>query len=267
MIPVGILTAANASGLCPETVAFNARVVAAGGTLTTNEQTAVCTLVNSLKSAGIYSKFQIIYPMVGASAAACAQNLISSSFTGSFTGGWAYSSNGIQPNGSNTVMTTNFLCTTNMIAANWHQSFYSRTNFAGGAECGVGDVSGRPSSLMEIRSSGNTSTFSCGDLSNYGLQTTVTDSRGFFLGSILSSTDRKYYRNSTTILTNTTNITNLIYAGSIIIGAYLQNNITPAFYSSKQCAFYSIGRGLTTAEANSFYTAVQTFQTTLSRQV
>ena len=43
-----------------------------------------------------------------------------------------------------------------------------------------------------------------------------------------------------------------------------QNN---DLYSAKECAFASIGDGLTDTEAANFYTAVQTFQTTLSRNV
>ena len=43
------------------------------------------------------------------------------------------------------------------------------------------------------------------------------------------------------------------------------NNLTN--FDILQCAFASIGEGLTDAEASSFYTAVQTYQTTLGRQV
>jgi hypothetical protein len=38
-------------------------------------------------------------------------------------------------------------------------------------------------------------------------------------------------------------------------------------YDNKELAFASIGDGLTDTEASNFYTAVQTFQTTLSRNV
>jgi hypothetical protein len=37
--------------------------------------------------------------------------------------------------------------------------------------------------------------------------------------------------------------------------------------SNRECAFSSIGDGLTDTQASNFYTAVQAFQTTLSRQV
>jgi hypothetical protein len=41
----------------------------------------------------------------------------------------------------------------------------------------------------------------------------------------------------------------------------------PQFYSTKECAFASIGDGLTDTEAGNLYTAVQAYQTTLGRQV
>ena len=45
------------------------------------------------------------------------------------------------------------------------------------------------------------------------------------------------------------------------------NNGTPQFYSSHQLAFAFLGDGLTDTDSANLYTAVQAFQTTLSRQV
>jgi hypothetical protein len=59
----------------PDAAAFFQRVTDAGGSLSTTEQDAIFTLVADLKADGIWSKMKAIYPMVGASAAACAQNL------------------------------------------------------------------------------------------------------------------------------------------------------------------------------------------------
>lgn len=269
-IKLGILASSRPAGggTNPAATAFFNRVTTAGGTLTITEQNAVNTMVNSLQAAGIYTKFKIIYPMVGASAASCSQNLISSSFTGSFIGGWTYSSNGVLGNATNTFIRTNFISLSEMTASNWHQSYYSRTNNTIGIDAGVGDVAGYPSTLMQIRTPSNTSFFVCGNFSNYGLGPfTVTDSTGFFVGSILSNTDRTYYRNSIVLGINTASISNVLYGGEVIIGAYNVNNLTPQYFNSKQCAFYTIGDGLTTSEANTFYSIVQTFQTSLSRQV
>jgi hypothetical protein len=65
--------------------AFFDRVTTASGSLSTTEQAAVNQLVLDLKANSIWTPMKAIYPMVGASAAACAQNLKSSSFTGTFT--------------------------------------------------------------------------------------------------------------------------------------------------------------------------------------
>jgi hypothetical protein len=82
-------------------------VTAAGGTLSTTEKTATNQLVLDMKTAGIWASMKAIYPMVGASAAACAQNLKSSSFTGTFTSGWTFASTGVTPNGTSAYCDTN----------------------------------------------------------------------------------------------------------------------------------------------------------------
>jgi hypothetical protein len=61
-----------------------------------------------------------IYPMVGASAAACAQNLKSSSFTGTFSSGWTFASTGVTPNGTSAYMDTTFLPSTSFTNNNTH---------------------------------------------------------------------------------------------------------------------------------------------------
>ena len=44
-------------------------------------------------------------------------------------------------------------------------------------------------------------------------------------------------------------------------------NVIASEYSSKECAFATIGDGLTDTEVANLYIAVQTYQTTLARQV
>ncbi len=112
----------------PDAAAFFTRVTTAGGTLASTERTAVNQLVLDMKSSGIWNLMKAIYPMVGASAAACAQNLKSSSFTGTFTSGWTYTSNGITGNGATSCfMNTNFT-PNNLLQNNNAIGFYSRTN-------------------------------------------------------------------------------------------------------------------------------------------
>lgn len=59
----------------PDAQAFISAVGVAGGSLTSTEQNAVNTLVIDLKAGGVWSKLTRIYPMTGASAAAFSINL------------------------------------------------------------------------------------------------------------------------------------------------------------------------------------------------
>jgi len=58
---------------------------------------------------------------------------------------------------------------------------------------------------------------------------------------------------------------NKIYISALNLYDGTSNSIVN--YSNKQCAFASIGNGLTDTEAANFYTAVNTYQTTLGRNV
>ena len=88
---------------------------------------------------------------------------------------------------------------------------------------------------------------------------------GFLIGSRISNTQEKYYTNNViqTVNNNSTAIDNK----NILLGCYMDFTSNPALFSSKECAFASIGDGLTDTQASNFYTAVQAFQTTLSRNV
>ena len=77
-----------------------------------------------MKSAGIWTPMKAIYPMVGASAAACAQNLKSSSFTGTFTSGWTFASTGVTPNGTSAYFNTGFNPNAQLTFTNAHMSVY-----------------------------------------------------------------------------------------------------------------------------------------------
>jgi hypothetical protein len=257
-----------------DALAFFARVTAAGGTLSATERLAIDKLVKEMKSDGIWTKMKAIYPMVGASAAACAQNLKSSSFTGTFTAtGWSFASTGVTPNGTsgyfNTMVNPSLI--TNF-TSNHHQSFYSRTQLPSGVgfNMGIGDLSdGSKLFALGVVRSGNVAVYDAGNFPLGRSTSNQTDARAFWIGSCTASNLRKFYKNSSIIVTNTINQSPIAPNGPIAIGAFYDVNILSYEFSSmvQECAFASIGDGLTDDEADDFYNAVQAFQTTLSRQV
>ena len=261
------IIASQLAGFDADAQAFFDRVTTAGGTLSATEKTAVNQLVLDMKSYSIWSKMKAIYPMVGASSAACAQNLKSSSFTGSFTSGWTFASTGVTPNGTSAYMNTSLTPNGNVSQNSTHLSFYSRTNkLADGMDIGVFDgvtTSGLHLGISyggtsnQMRSRCNSSTAS----TSY----TPTDTRGLFLISRVNSTEFKGYRNNSSVFTLSASSIAPVNI-NISIGA-ITTTLGQSDYSTHQCAFSSIGDGLTDTEASNFYTAVQAFQTTLSRNV
>lgn len=247
----------EAFGYDLDSIAFFNRVTAAGGSLSITEQDAIDFLVKDLKNYSIWSKMKAIYPMVGASAAACAQNLKSSSFTGTFTSGWTFASTGAKPNGTSAYMNTGLIPNGNLSLNSTHISSYVRdspNNYLLGV-----DVSSR---LWMSFINGRYLQINNGTVA--GSETTTTN-KGHWLGSRISSTGTVLYNNGTNNLTLTVN-SGVLDTDNIFLACRNAGTGGNGF-SNSEIAFSSIGDGLTDTEVSNFYTAVQAFQTTLSRQV
>lgn len=240
-----------------DAAAFFARVTTAGGTLSTLEQSAINTLVTSLKSNGLWTKMQAIYPMVGASPAACAQNLKSASFTATFTAGWTFASTGATPNGTSAFMNTNLTPSVSLSASSSHFSKYNRTNDLVGNKIDGAFVTS--STFFQFNFSGGNTVM--GDVSTL-ISYSPTDTRGLFVSTRTTASLIKLFRNNVNLGSNT------VANSSIVnIPIYIGARNPGQFYNTYECAFASIGNGLTDTEAANFYTAIQTFQETLNRNV
>jgi hypothetical protein len=252
-------------GYDPDAQAFFARVTAAGGTLSTTEKNATNQLVLDMKSAGIWSAMRAVYPMVGASAAACAQNLKSSSFTGTFSSGWTFASTGVTPNGTSAYMDTTFNPFISSSNNNVHLSHYVRdyTALVSGKVL-MGSVVPPAATTINWSSNGAFYYPTMQEFSFPTLPTFPSIIKGLLIGRRINSTQEALFINSTKYeLSQSSN--NLLPNNSIYIGS---NHVSGAQqFTDAQCAFASIGDGLTDTQASDFYTAVQTFNQTLNRQV
>lgn len=243
------------------------------GLTSSTQANAINTLVTSLKSAGIWTKMKAIYPFIGGTAESHKWNLkdprdLDAAFRLVFNGGWVHSSTGALPNGTtgyaDTKLNTNILSTTNTSF-----SLYLRTTSrpAGSlypVDLGAftSDYSGRYG-LSYISSDGN----SYFDIYNRNTVNNTNFGTGFVQYSRTSSTLAKVFYKNTLVDTNTSgtnsysNPNNTIYLGALHLGSGLDS------YSNCEQAFTSIGDGLTDTEATNLYTIVQTYQTSLGRQV
>jgi hypothetical protein len=255
--------------------AFFARVTAAGGSLSQTEKVAVTQLAIDLKAINIWNSTIAIYPFVGASAAACSQNLISSLHTGVFTGGWTYARTGVTSDGTTGFMDTNIngqngAYSMDLYIDNNHTGVYVRTNTLGGSDTGVrGPIDSPPHyyyNITAIDTNGN-ATWKNGNIAISG---SVSNSSGFTLGSATSLTSNTLYKNGSNIATTSATQTDTVptsfskpYLGGV--HWYVYNN--PIEFTTREQAYASFGYGLTSTQAANYYNVVQSFQTALSRQV
>ena len=254
------IVASQIASFDADAVAFFGRVTTAGGSLSATEKAAVNQLVLDLKANSLWSPMKAIYPMVGASAAACAQNLKSSSFTGTFTSGWTFASTGVTGNGTSAYMNTALNPSVSLSNFSAHHSLYTRTLLADLNGQGIFQTPGP--NRMDILPFGGILYSAIGGAG----QATATSILSFILGSRTSSTSNKMYTRGTLRNTDTSTLSTTLPNLNYYLGAATTNSAAQ-FYNNKEIAFASIGDGLTDTQASNFYTAVQAFQTTLSRQV
>jgi hypothetical protein len=229
---------------------------------------AINTLVVQLKADGIWSKMKAIYPMVGGTSTSTSYNLKNTAqYQITWNGGVTFSSTGVISNDINGYGNTNLNPSNSLSLNSTHLSYYSRTNSNGSEDVEIGiSISSNSRLLIAPKFLGSSSAFRAVNDPQIGPATSPSDMRGLFIASRINSTQSKLYRNTTTLFTDNIN-SGALANGNIFILVYNLGTLSPAHYSRRQCAFASIGDGLTDTEASNFYTAVQAFQTSLSRNV
>lgn len=184
-------------------------------------------------------------------------------FRGVFNGGWTFSNNGALPNGTNGYMDTKYNPNVNGQLNSAHLSYYSRTNVSlNQVEMGTYGLAANGHYLLYNFS--GTTYASINDIE--AASNTITNTTGFLLGQRVDSSTLKYFLRGSLFQTITRASTTRPNT-NIVIGAYNLSNNVASLFSTKQCAFSSIGEGLTDTEATALYNAVQTFNTTLNRQI
>lgn len=257
------------SSVDPDAQAF----ITAASITDPTQQAAINTLVVDLKGYSIWTKFKAIYPIVGGTASSHAVNLKTpGTYNLSFASGWTHSSNGMQPNGTSAYADTNLKV--DLIAQNsGHLSYYSRSNTAGGVgqfkvEVGYTKLIGTASNSLLCISRDNAS-FGLIHSNTLATSATNADTRGFYIANRSNSTVQTLDKNGS--VSNTSNDASVTPTPAVmsywIGGRNSPDNAGIVNYTDRQCAFSSIGDGLTSTERANFYTAVQAFQTTLGRSI
>ena len=250
--------------LDPDAAAF----LTAAGITDATISSAINTLVLDLKSYGIWTKMKAMYPFVGGTATTHKFNLINPADTNAayrlvFLGGVTHSAFGIQGNAINGYANTWFNVGTELSSGVGGLGFYSRTNIQGGREMGINVTNGSRSLIVIPRYIDDV--FYANEGSASWLTSPNLDGRGFYTVTRtgLGASNGASYKNGVRVQTSSFSFLSFDSANAYILVA---NGF--AQYSGKQCAFaYIENQGLSDADNFNLYNIVQTFQTTLDRQV
>jgi hypothetical protein len=249
----------------PDAQAF----ITAAAITNTTEQNAIDALVIGLKTDLLWTKMLAVYPFVGGTATTCKYNLknpldTDAAFRLNFVGGWTFSNNGIQPNGANTYANTFLAPSTYWTLNDGSVSAYSRTNFN---ESKVLYGSKGPtfsSAVYPIFNTTNANIFH-NTVSSVTISPTPTTTAVNLISSRINPNELIVAVNGTA--TPYANTPVALSPVSIYLSARNNNNASNDLHSSRELAFAHIGTGLTQAECILLYNRIQTFQTTLGRQV
>ena len=249
--------------------AFN--FLTAAGITNTTQRNAINKLVIDLKYYNLWTKQRALYPVVGGVAASHAVNLKTpGTYNLTFGSGWTHSSTGMLPNGTSGCYANTFLAANVMNQDSVHISYYSRTDEVGGstAEMGVYQTTPTPAiiSIMYTKNVSNNLQIPINQ-SGVGSLAANPNSTGYYIGSRTASNSIKSFKNGRLVI-NATTVSVGASSYYYYLGGYNTNNAANSYApSSKECAFASIGDGLTDQDALNFYNIVQRYQTNLSRQV
>ena len=228
----------------------------------------------SLTSAGIIdyafpasNKIRALYVIVGGTAALHKYNFLDprdldAAFRLTFFGGMSHSSTGMVGNGTTGYANTHLTPSTWLSQNDTHRSVYVRDNTAA-PEVEIG-------AIVDFSNLLNISTRFSDSKMYYSANGPFTgvansDSRGMFTASRLASGSNQAYKNGV-LFDSSSQISKTLIGFDILLSA---RNIsgTPRSNSSKEISLASVGSGMTATEASDYYNAVQTLQTSLSRQV
>jgi hypothetical protein len=183
-----------------------------------------------------------------------------------FSGGWTYSTNGAQPNGTNGYADTKLVPSTAIASANSNSiGYYSGSNLAETSSdpVNMGAFMGATQSTSILKSNTNFNSRLNGDQLSYA--TSVM--KGSFISTRPSASVANLFLNNNKVATITPNGT--LPNGNILIGTLSISSTSPytGGYVKNDFRFAFLADGFNDAEVAILYQLIQDYQTTLSRNV
>lgn len=241
--------------------------------LSTTIKDATNQAVDSIKSANLWTALPCIYPFVGGTFTSHKWNLkdprdLDAAYRLSILGGaTANTSQGIILNGTNEYIDTHFAGTSFSGIKNWMFGWYGNEPIMLGAAAAMGVADYGDSKGCQFLDYAGYDRAVSNDGQSYRLHDTLA-------GFICVGEDTngiQLYKNGTSIVTTTGSSTvSGLNSGSIFLGArHIQDDavIADSYIGINLRFAFIANRALTSSEVSTLYSIIQTFQTSLSRQL
>jgi hypothetical protein len=245
----------------------------AAGITDTTERSAINSLVSSLKSFGLWTKMQSIYPFVGGTASSHKFNLknpqdTNAAFRLLFVGGWTHSSGsngGAQPNGTNGYAISYFNSSLQQsVNSNGMGVYITQYTVAGADPVQIGNFS----SITQASTISATPILLSSRLNGNTISSAIVGGAGSFDTQRTSATVTTIYKNGSAVATGNSGGTLPVDINGFFLGNLsLNNSPYVSGYNNSQFRFAYFSQGLNSTEISNLRTAVQNFQTSLSRQI
>jgi hypothetical protein len=255
------------SSIDPDAEAFLTAAAITDPTITS----AIDTLVVQLKADGIWTKMKALYPFVGGTASTHKWNLkdprdLDAAFRLVFSGGITHSSGGIQGNGVNGYYNTNFNLANNFSLSSGGSIFVQVATNISQTSIEIGGQQNTPSFIRtQIAPRWSDNNFYAAILSTSFYLVSNANSIGFYASTRLPNNNTGFYG----IKDNTSAFVSNAYAepNANVGGLCRLEGVTPTQFSSRTQIFSGISDGLTLSEIANLKTAINVFNTSLSRHV
>lgn len=232
---------------------------------------AINTLVTDLKANSLWTKIKALYPFVGGTATTHKYNLkdpqdTDAAFRLTMVGGLTHDANGVTGNGSTGYMDSYFKDTNFNGQNDAGFLVYCRNNFSAGAKAFYGAID---SSFQGSRFLPNLTSFAYKSVfGTTGSGISNTDTSGLWVHTRTGASADKIYRNGSLFQTqNFTSTTNTTTANILILAVDYDNGALKYQQADANICTFAFTDGLNDTDKATISTIVNTFNTTLSRNI
>jgi cell division septation protein DedD len=253
----------------PDATAYLNAVVSQGGTVTSDITTAVESLFASLKSAGIYNKLEVMYPIVGGTANSHALNALNPTITDTYyltySAGWTHNSSGMTHSAGAYYADTHFIPSTALPSNESSMGYYNNTPPVVGDGYIMGAYNGGAQWWSaNYQASDNFFVIHFEGLIYFNSLSKLT---GFLQTSTNTTNRYQRFTNSVQNVTGTGAAAGTRPTVSVYLGNLNLNGNPHKSDAGAQLAFAYLGSYLTSSELLTFSSIVQDFQSALGRSV